>query len=263
MRAARVALGTARGRIGDDAPSAWVALAPDELVGHWPLGAGELSGLTFGVKDIVDLAGMPTRCGSPLTSSAPVPATAPFVDGLIRAGALPVGKTVTTEFAYFRPGPTRNPRAAGHTPGGSSSGSAAAVAAGHVDFAIGSQTAGSLVRPASYCGVAGMVLTQGAFSTAGFSGLAASLDAPGLLAPRIADLFRIHAALGSDASALPVATVHVWTGADVDAPSVEMTAAVARAADVFRGAGLDVRVLDDAGRVAQAARDHLTIMAFE
>lgn len=109
---------------------------------------GPLRGVPVGVKDIIDVAGLPTECGSPLRRGRIATSDAWLVDRLRRAGAVPLGKTVTTEFAYFQPGPTRNPHNLAHTPGGSSSGSAAAVAAGVVPLALGSQTAGSLTRPA-------------------------------------------------------------------------------------------------------------------
>jgi aspartyl-tRNA(Asn)/glutamyl-tRNA(Gln) amidotransferase subunit A len=116
---------------------------------------GPLHGIPIGVKDIVDVAGLPTRAGSPLTSDKPVAKDAAIVTRLRDAGAVILGKTVTTEYASFDPPPTRNPWNLKHTPGGSSSGSAAAVAAGMCLATIGTQTGGSIIRPASYCGVYG------------------------------------------------------------------------------------------------------------
>src|SRR5215212_12223331 len=115
---------------------------------------GPLRGIAVGVKDIVDTADMPTEMGSPLYAGWRPKADAPVVTALRKAGATPIGKTATTAFAFLDPAPTRNPRNTGHTPGGSSSGSAAAVAAGMVPLAIGTQTGGSVIRPVSYCGVA-------------------------------------------------------------------------------------------------------------
>src|SRR5690606_3585128 len=98
---------------------------------------------------------MPTRCGSEASPDTPAAVDASCVSLLRRAGAVPIGKTVTAEYAFRAPGPTHNPRAPGHTPGGSSSGSAAAVASGAVPLALGTQTGGSMIRPAAYCGVVG------------------------------------------------------------------------------------------------------------
>jgi len=131
---------------------------------------GLLRGIPFGVKDIIDVRGVPTECGSPLRQGRVAAADAPVVARLRQLGAIPLGKTVTTEFAYFSPGPTRNPHNLAHTPGGSSSGSAAAVAAGVVPLALGSQTAGSLTRPAAYCGVAGFVVPAGTPAHRGIPG---------------------------------------------------------------------------------------------
>ena len=114
---------------------------------------GPLHGIPVAIKDIFDTADYPTECGSPLAQGRRPLRDATVVARLRAAGAVIIGKTVTTEFAYFHPGPTRNPHDPERTPGGSSSGSAAAVAAGMVPLAIGTQTNGSVIRPASYCGV--------------------------------------------------------------------------------------------------------------
>lgn len=114
-----------------------------------------LQHMLFGVKDVIDVAGMPTRFGATAEHERSPYADAWCVSALRKAGATPIGKTVTAEFAFRSPGPTRNPNALTHTPGGSSSGSAAAVAAGMVPFALSTQTGGSIIRPAAYCGVVG------------------------------------------------------------------------------------------------------------
>ena len=142
-------------------------------------GALPLRGVSVGVKDLIDVAGIPTRAGSSTTSADPVLADAPCVARLRELGAVVQGKTVTTDCGYFAPGPTRNPFAVDHTPGGSSSGSAAAVGAGTVPLALGTQTAGSLTRPASFCGAAGMVFAHGTTDLAGVCGLSESLDSLG------------------------------------------------------------------------------------
>lgn len=140
---------------------------------------GPLAGLSFGVKDVLDVQGMPTRYGAHFPDALPAERDAACVALLRRAGALPVGKTVTAEFAYAAPGPTRNPLNLEHTPGGSSSGSAAAVAAGMVDFALGTQTGGSMMRPAAFTGILGFKPSFGAVHRSGLFLLCDSLDTIG------------------------------------------------------------------------------------
>ena len=149
--------------------------------------AGPLAGLPLGVKDIIDVAGMPTRMGSPVTADSVATASARCVSRLEAAGAIVLGKTVTTEFAYYSPGKTRNPWNAAHTPGGSSSGSAAAVACGMVAGALGTQTNGSVVRPAAFCGVVGFKPSFGAVSNDGTLDPWPSLDHTGVLARKVGD----------------------------------------------------------------------------
>lgn len=149
--------------------------------------AGEASnspllGAVTAIKDIVDVAGFPTRSGATWTSDQPVRDDAQLVTGLRQAGAILLGKTVTTELACFDPPPTRNPLNLDRTPGGSSSGSAAAVADGMCQLAVGSQTGGSITRPASFCGVVGMKPTFGAVSLKGVAKVSLHLDHPGPIA---------------------------------------------------------------------------------
>ena len=158
-----------------------------------------LAGLPIGVKDIVDTAGMPTELGTPIHRGRVPGRNAAVVDRLVAAGAIVLGKTVTTEFAFYRPGKTRNPLDSRRTPGGSSSGSAAAVAAGMVPAALGTQTAGSVVRPASFCGVVGMKVTHAAVPLDGVSALAPSLDALGLFVRHPGDLPPLLQAVGAGA----------------------------------------------------------------
>jgi len=152
--------------------------------GRW---RGVLHGVPVGVKDIFHVAGHPTRAGSrPFAHSRPT-ADAPSVARLRAAGAIVVGKTHTTEFAYRDPAPTRNPWNHAHTPGGSSSGSGAAVAARMVPLALGTQTVGSTLRPAAYCGVVGLKATHGLVPTDGVIPLAWSLDHVGVICRSAAD----------------------------------------------------------------------------
>ena len=144
-----------------------------------------LYGKVFGVKDIFHVEGFETRAGSRLPAEALTGAEAVSVRKLKEAGALLLGKTVTTEFAYFAPGPTRNPHNPDHTPGGSSSGSAAAVASGFCDLALGTQTIGSIIRPAAYCGVIGFKPSYGRSSAEGVIPLSPSLDHVGFFSTDI------------------------------------------------------------------------------
>ncbi|HLI02252.1 MAG TPA: amidase [Acidimicrobiales bacterium] len=175
-------------RIRDDEA---VAAAAKELDG----GSGPLAGLLVGVKDVIDTADLPTGYGSELFSGHQPTADADVVRTLRRAGATVLGKTESTEFAMFRPARTRNPFDPERTPGGSSSGSAAAVASGMAAVALGTQTAGSVVRPAAYCGVYGYKPARGWTSTRGIWLLAQHLDTVGLFARRAADLVVMYRAL--------------------------------------------------------------------
>ncbi|MBL8826503.1 MAG: amidase [Planctomycetaceae bacterium] len=153
---------------------------------------GPLHGVPIGIKDIVDVAGVPTEAGSPWRRHHVAPADAPIVARLRAAGAVILGKTVTTEYASFDPPVTRNPWNLARTPGGSSSGSAASVASGMCPAAIGSQTGGSIVRPASFCGVAGFKPAWGTVPLAGIVPLSEHLDHPGPIARSVEDLRLIH-----------------------------------------------------------------------
>lgn len=149
------------------------------------LSEGPLYGMAVGVKDIFHVDGFPTRAGSRLSPEELRGPEAESVTRLKQAGALVLGKTVSTEFAYFAPGPTRNPHHPERTPGGSSSGSAAAVAAGLCPLALGTQTIGSILRPAAFCGVVGFKPSYGRISTEGVIPLAPSVDHVGFFTPDV------------------------------------------------------------------------------
>src|SRR3954468_4389118 len=171
---------------------AWRFLARDEALAQAraldrAASRGPLHGLPVGVKDIFDTHDMPTEYGSPIYAGHR-PASGAAVGALPRrAGGVVMGKTVTTEFATFHPGPTRNPHNPAHTPGGSSSGSAAAGADFMTALAFGTQTAGSVIRPAAYCGVVGYKPTYNTLPRAGFKNDADSLDTVGVLARTVED----------------------------------------------------------------------------
>ena len=149
---------------------------------------GPLRGIPFGAKDIIETHGLATEYGSPIYAGRKGEADASIIGDLRQCGAVLLGKTHTTAFASFDPAPTRNPRFAGHTPGGSSAGSAAAVAAGMVPFAVGTQTLGSVLRPASYCGVCGFKPSFGLIPMDGVLAFAPSLDTLGFFTESAADM---------------------------------------------------------------------------
>jgi Asp-tRNA(Asn)/Glu-tRNA(Gln) amidotransferase A subunit family amidase len=173
------------GRIAELDPElrAWVTVEPQPA-----LAEGPLTGIPFGVKDIFDTSGLSTEFGSPLYRGRRGECDAHIVEHLRLSGAVLLGKTETTPFASFDPAPTRNPRLPGHTPGGSSAGSAAAVAAGMVPFAVGSQTLGSVLRPASFCGICGFKPSFGLLSFEGAMPFAPSLDTIGFFTQTAADM---------------------------------------------------------------------------
>jgi len=171
---------------------AWVELDREgalsqarELTGH-DLSSLPLAGVPVGIKDIVDVAGLPTRLGAPPFAHYTPDIDATVVARLRDAGAVILGKTHTTEFAYLDPAPTANPWNRAHTPGGSSSGSAASVGARLIPLAIGSQTIGSVLRPAAYCGCVGLKPTYGLISYAGTANLAAGFDHLGTFTNNVA-----------------------------------------------------------------------------
>jgi Asp-tRNA(Asn)/Glu-tRNA(Gln) amidotransferase A subunit family amidase len=150
--------------------------------------AGPLAGIAIGVKDILDTFDQPTAYGSPVYEGHQPRVDAAIVDLARRKGATIIGKTATTEFAFFSPAATVNPHNSSHTPGGSSSGSAAAVAAGMIPAAIGTQTGGSVVRPAAFCGIAGYKPSYRLLPATGMKHFAPSLDTVGLFAAGVEDV---------------------------------------------------------------------------
>jgi Asp-tRNA(Asn)/Glu-tRNA(Gln) amidotransferase A subunit family amidase len=183
---------------------AWAFLDPDHALAQARAAdelrlsgqpTGPLHGVPVAIKDIFDTADMPTENGSVLHAGRTPSRDATVVTKLRAAGAVIMGKTVTTEFAFLSPGKTRNPHNPEHTPGGSSSGSAAAVAAGMVPLALGSQTNGSTIRPAAFCGVVGFKPTHGLITRHGVRALSRTLDHVGLFARSIDDIALLAAEL--------------------------------------------------------------------
>jgi Asp-tRNA(Asn)/Glu-tRNA(Gln) amidotransferase A subunit family amidase len=229
---------------------------------------GPLHGIPIGVKDIMDTVDMPTGLGSPIYAKRQPDWDAACVAALRAAGAIVLGKTVSTEFAYFQPGKTRNPRSLQHTPGGSSSGSAAAVADGMVPLALGSQTAASVTRPAAFCGVFGYKGSHGEFSLSGIRPFAESLDSLGILARSIDDILMTRSALlgqpsvdvtiDAQAPRLGICRTAQWSVAE---PA--MRAAVLAFVQACREAGASVIEMDLPDSFAELIDVQKTIMAYE
>ncbi len=203
--ASLAALSKCRSRIEELDPSlkafAWIGsdAAADEAAPA--VGSRALDGFVVAVKDAIDVAGMPTRCGSALTSPKPVPSDAPVITPIRRAGAAVVGKTRCTEWALNDPAPTRNPWKPTRTPGGSSAGSAVAVATGMCTASVDTQTAGDVARPAAYNGVVGFKPSFGWTSTAGVQPVAPTIDTIGLMARTVGEIAALYSAITGVAQA--------------------------------------------------------------
>ena len=227
-----------------------------------------LKGLPVGIKDIIDTADMPTAMGSPIHQGRQPIEDATCVALIRAAGGIVLGKTVTTEFAYFRPGKTRNPHDLARTPGGSSSGSAAAVADAMVPVALGSQTAASVIRPAAYCGSVGYVGSRGEFSLRGGQPLAQSLDSLGLFARQVEDIQLLRAVLLRQSALAPQPALKprrmlLCAGENVGDTAIDMNTALQQVAERLQQAGVDVIRLDAGTRLQQMVMHHSRIMAWE
>ncbi|MCU1342741.1 MAG: hypothetical protein JWN92_2164, partial [Candidatus Acidoferrum typicum] len=243
-------------RIRELEPSihAWVTVQPER-----PTADGPLSEIPFGVKDIVETENMATEYGSPLYKGRLGTKDAAIIREMRSRGAILLGKTVTTAFAYRTPGPTRNPRNLDHTPGGSSSGSAAAVAAGMVPFTIGEQTRGSMLRPASYCGITGFKPTHDLLSMEGVLPFAKSEDTLGLYTHTAADMIALWKALGH-----PEGSEEQFSfGAPEPIPECEpkMANAFRQSLSLLRRAGVNIKTVDisEMLKKLEAANDLITI----
>ena len=258
----------------DDAVRAWAFLDPDLALAaaraaDRSRARGPLHGVPVGLKDIIDTYDMPTECNSPIWAGRRPRADAACAALIRAAGGVILGKTVTTEFANRHPGPTRNPLDATRTPGGSSSGSAAAVADFQVPLALATQTGGSAIRPAAFCGIVGFKPSFGEMSRVGVLQLSGSLDTLGLHARGVEDIARLRAVLlrvpfarpvpPASAPRLAICRVPEWMTAS-DAARAGFASAVGR----LRGAGAEIAeiVLPDA-LFADWQRTHRHIAAFE
>ena len=237
------------------------------LAAHAPA-EGPLRGIAVGIKDIIDTASFSTEMGSPIYRGFHPRADAPVVSMLKRAGATIIGKTTTTAFAANDPTATVNPHNHGHTPGGSSSGSAAAVGAGMIPLALGTQTGGSVIRPASFCGAAAIKPSYRLLPTVGVKCFSWSLDTVGLFAAGVEDLAcglsamtgRTELLLPASIPAPRIGVVTQDFAGEVDAESVQALQMAMRAAE---RAGASVRPLPLADIFADAWRVHTTVQQFE
>jgi len=240
----------------DPSIHAWVQVSPQR-----PTGRGKLSEIPFGVKDIIETRGLATEYGSPIYKGRIGTADAAIVREMRKRGAILLGKTHCTAFAYFTPAPTRNPRDLEHTPGGSSSGSAAAVAAGMVPVALGTQTKGSVLRPASFCGVTGFKASYGLLPMEGVLPLAKSLDTLGFFTHTPADMLALWESMGHPAGR----SEDFALGAPEPVPEVEpaMVAAFQNALSLLRSAGASIRSIDIAGMIAKLSDATDTVTFYE
>ncbi|PLZ02125.1 amidase [Burkholderia sp. WAC0059] len=269
-------------RIGEREPvvNAWAFLDPEraraaaracDAATAAGTGVGPLHGVPVGVKDVIDTADMPTEYGSAIHRGHRPLRDAACVALIRRAGGIALGKTVTTEFAMYQPNKTANPHNPAHTPGGSSSGSAAAVADRHVPVALGTQTSGSIIRPAAFCGVIGYKPSFGTFAIEGVKTLAASLDTLGLLARGIDDLLLMYDVFAG----LPAATaatrprkagerlrIGFWQPPFAPAPAADADG-LARACARLAGVGFALEPVAMPAALAELNDVHAALMAYE
>ena len=228
-------------------------------------GSGPLAGWSLGVKDIVDVEGMATRANADFIPWRPASRDAAVVETLRARGAFVLSKTVTTTFAYFDPGPTGNPWNPDHTPGGSSSGSAAAVACGMIRLGLGSQTVASVNRPASYCGVVGLKPSYGRIPIEGVFPFAPSFDTLGFFTADVSDSLAAYQALTGESPASPRPSIRVGLLPDqkVEAADPEMLSAMAQAGRRLGSAGFHVSSAELPASCEQAHDNHWTLVAAE
>ena len=227
-----------------------------------------LGGLPIGLKDIIDTTELPTAYGSALHPLVPARVDAALLGVIERAGGVVIGKTATTEFAFLNPAPTRNPAAWDRTPGGSSAGSAAAVAAGLLPWAVGSQTGGSTIRPASYCGVVGFKPTFGQLPIAGFKPFSWSLDTVGLFARTVGDVAWLGQAISPSLESIEQTTQKSWVvGVPVSYPwndySPSAALAIETASRAWASAGATIKLLELPTMVAELFEAHAVIQGWE
>lgn len=256
--ARRRALNDCLQRIRELEPSihAWVHVQPET-----PAADGPLADIPFGVKDIVETKGLPTEYGSPAYHGRVGTEDAAIVRQLRDRGAILLGKTVTTAFAYRTPGPTRNPRDPARTAGGSSSGSAAAVAADMVPFTIGEQTRGSIIRPASFCGVTGFKPTYDLLPMEGVLVMSRSLDTLGFFTHTPEDMLALWNALGYPGGCDEQLTYGVPEPMPECDP--EMANALRQSVASLRRSGVAIEPIDIADMLEQLDQANITLQDYE
>jgi Asp-tRNA(Asn)/Glu-tRNA(Gln) amidotransferase A subunit family amidase len=243
-------------RTMDPSIQAWVQVLPQQ-----PTGNGTLSGIPFGVKDVIETKGLATEYGSPIYKGRIGTADAAIVRDLRQRGGILLGKTQAAAFAYLTPPPTHNPRDLAHTPGGSSSGSAAAVAASMVPVTLGTQTQGSVLRPASFCGVTGFKASYGLLPMEGVLPLAKSLDTLGFFTHTPADMLALWESMGHSTGR----TEDFALAAPDPMPEVEtpMAEAFRSALARLRSAGLSIKSIDIVAMLTGLRNAARTVMFYE
>ena len=228
---------------------------------------GPLHGIPVAIKDIIDVEGLPTRCNSKSRADvASATADAEIVRALKAQGAVILGKVHTTEFAFFDPSPACNPHNIAHTPGGSSSGSAAAVAAGMVPMSVGTQTVASVNRPAAYCGIAAFKPTSRSLSTYGIAPLGPGYDTPGFFGWSVADAVYVYEAIAAPlASSAPNAhyKIAILDDPHIHDSSADAMSAVERLRDRLMQSGADVETRTSPIDFARLASIQRSTMLFE
>lgn len=264
IRAANARIDEADGAIG-----AFVRRTPEDSLATARAATGPLRGVPFGVKDIFDTFDMATEHGSPIYAGHRPLADAPLVAAARLQGAAILGKTATTEFASMDPAATRNPHDLAHTPGGSSSGSAAGIAAGMLAAACGSQTGGSVIRPASFCGIAGYKPSFRLLPTVGMKVFSWTLDTAGLFAAGVADVALLAECLsGRELTAPPLAdgsglTIGLYRTALDERLEPAMAAAWEMAAKALETAGAKLVDLPEPAALEAARGAHGSVQNFE
>ena len=241
-----------------------LAHAEDCDSGSW---RGPLHGIPVAIKDIIDTSDMPTEYGTPIYNLHQPTADAACVARIRNAGGIIMGKTVTTELAYFNPGKTRNPHNFEHTPGGSSSGSAAAVADHMVPLALGTQTAASLTRPSAYCGITGYKASMGSYSMSGIKCFSHYLDSMGIMARCIDDIALLGSVMSSvdiqlDKISHPLKIAYCKTHFQTEADDV-MHQCLNETSELLRMKGAEIETINLSDEFSAGLDIHNTIMAFE